>query len=215
MTARSLTGAPLAVLTLTLLSCLAARADQPPAPGAAPLSPSAPVASVAELETERNKLITQKKNLLAQIQHYEKDQVEATALNRARMGLAIVLAQEAILVLQLGADKAATFDEASELIRQAESYTVAVDSTTLSIDDHRVYSDLQAVCRRAISEEVAYLRGRLEKVAMASASPMQVVYQPTPVQTYVQPTPVTTYVVAPTVPMNRPRCSLFRRLSGR
>ncbi|MGP0062385.1 MAG: hypothetical protein ACLQGP_02120 [Isosphaeraceae bacterium] len=176
----------------------------PPAPQARPSTGTARPSPV-DFEAERRSLKTK-------IEALEKEGVQAVDLNRARIRIAIVLLNRAIATLQSGGDLNA-FDRSKELIAEADSYNVSIDTGVLNEEDRRVYIDLQALSRRAIGEQVIYLRQFLPAGAPSEPPPAAPV--PPPDQ------PVLVYPVSPSLPgcqtitvMPR-RCGLFRRFQAR
>src|SRR5262249_41952983 len=97
--------------------------------------------------------------LKAEIKKLEGNEVEATALNRIRMRLIIALFQRAIsLVPEHGNIDTGALNESILRTKEAESYNLSMDTGVLNDDDRRVYFELQALGRKAIAQQVAYLK---------------------------------------------------------
>jgi hypothetical protein len=188
------------------VTCDGQQVSPPPPPAAA--RPSTGAARPSPVDFSKD--IEDQRILIAKL---EKEGVQAVDLNRARMRIAIALLNQAIVTLRAPGSDVNRFDKATEYITDADSYNVSIDAGVLNEEDRRVYADLQALSRRALGEQVVYLRGLLP----AAATPQ------TPPDTTVAPPdqPVLIYPVYPgppgcqAIPVMPRRCGLFRRFQAR
>ena len=108
--------------------------------------------------------------LKARIALLENDSVQAVNLNRTRMRIAIVLLNQAIMTLQRPGSGLNDFDRATEYIANADAYNVSIEAGVLNEEDRRVHADLQTLSRRAVGEQVIYLRRLLQPAVTAPPS---------------------------------------------
>jgi hypothetical protein len=189
----------------------------PPAPPPARPSPEPPRLAPAEFEAERSRL-------KGEINRLEKDGTQAVDLNRDRLRLAIVLLNEAIATLHRPGSGLDDFDRATEYITEADSYIASVDSGVFNEEDRRIHADLQVLSRRALGEQVSYLRRLLPLVPPRPLPPEGPVAPPQlPPEGPVAPPepPVVIGPVCPappvcqTIPVTTRRRGLFRWFQAR
>jgi len=128
------------------------------------------------------------------------------------VGLAAALGQQAILLLRL--DRPGAFDESAKQLRESEAIIMTIDSSVLTADDQRMYRDLQVLSRRALAEQVDYLRKRLDGVYRPAEPTAPPAYVPAaqPVYTYA-PAAQPVYTYAPAA-KRYGRCPLFNWFSS-